>query len=60
MNSKKEIVFTFAFGGSGTMDELKERNCVNNFLTKMGRWMNFGNLTKKNRIMEVWEVSWAL
>jgi hypothetical protein len=29
-------------------------------LTKMGRWMNFGNLTKKNRIMEVWEVSWAL
>jgi hypothetical protein len=36
MNSKKEIVFTFAFGGSETIDELKERNCVNNFLTKMG------------------------
>jgi predicted Rossmann-fold nucleotide-binding protein len=45
MNSKKEIVFISVPGGNGTMDELKEKNCVNKFLTKVGRWMNFGNLT---------------
>ncbi len=49
MNSKKEIVFISISRGNETMDELKEKNCVNNFLTKVGRWMNFGNLTRKNR-----------
>jgi hypothetical protein len=42
------------------MDELKEKNCVNNFLTEVGWWMNFGNLTRKNRVMELWEVTWTL
>jgi hypothetical protein len=56
MNSMKEVVFNSVSRGSGTMDELKERNCVNNFLIEVGRWMNFGNLTKKKRIMELWEV----
>jgi len=57
MNSKKIIVFTSAFGGNETMDELKEKNYVNSFLTEVGRWMNFGNLTRKNRVMELWEVT---
>jgi len=56
MNSKKEIVFTFVSVGNETMDELKAKNCVN-FLTEVGRWMNFGNLTRKNRVMKVWEVT---
>jgi len=44
MNSKKEIVFISVSGGNETMDELKEKNSVNNFLTEVGRWMKFGNL----------------
>jgi hypothetical protein len=36
MNSKKEIVFTSISGGNEAMDELKENNCVDNFLTKLG------------------------
>jgi len=42
MSSKKEIVFNFVSGKNETMDERKERNCVNNFLTEVGRWMNLG------------------
>jgi hypothetical protein len=40
MNSKKEIVFTSISKGSKAMDELKENNYVDYFLTKVGRWMN--------------------
>jgi len=42
MSSKKEIVFTSVCGENETMDEHKERNYVNNFLTEVGRWMNLG------------------
>jgi len=57
MNSKKQFVFISVSGGNETMDELKEKNCVNKFLTKVRRWMNFGNLTRKNKVMELWEVT---
>jgi len=57
MTSKKAIVFTSISGGNETMDELKEKNYVNNFLIEVARWMNFGNLTRKIRVMEVWEVT---
>jgi hypothetical protein len=42
MSSKKEIVFTSVSREGETMDEHKERNCVDTFLTKVGRWMNLG------------------
>jgi hypothetical protein len=57
MDEFKEIVFISVSRGNETMDELKEKNCVNIFLTKVRRWMNFGNLTRKNRVMELWEVT---
>jgi hypothetical protein len=53
---KERNCFHFHFWGNETMDELKEKNCVNNFLIEVGRWMNFGNLTRKNRVMELWEL----
>jgi hypothetical protein len=38
MDELKEriIVFTSISGGNEAMDELKENNCVDNFLTKVG------------------------
>jgi len=57
MSSKKEIVFSFVSGENETMDEHKERNCVNNFLTEVGRWMNLGKFDERNRIMELRRVN---
>jgi len=39
---KKRNCFTSISGGNEAMDELKENNYVDNFLTKVGGWMNLG------------------